>query len=142
MRQNLDRKFKEVHMERSRTFSGVSWETQAGYCRAIRVGDNIYVSGTAPIDANGGVFAPGDAYAQTRYCLQRIQKALQDLGSDCKDVVRTRLYVTDITRSAEYAKAHQEFFAANPPANTMVEVQALVDPEMLVEVEVDAVCQD
>ena len=129
-------------MERSRTFSGVSWETKTGYCRAIRVGDNIYVSGTAPIDADGGVFAPGDAYAQTRYCLQRIQKALQDLGSDCKDIVRTRLYVTDISFSAEYAKAHQEFFAANPPANTMVEVRALVDPEMLVEVEVDAVCQE
>ena len=129
-------------MERSRTFSGVSWETQVGYCRAIRVGDNIYVSGTAPIDADGKVFAPGDAYAQTRYCLQRIHKALQDLGGDCKDVIRTRLYVTDISRSAEYGKAHQEFFAANPPASTMVEVRALIDPEMLVELEVDAVCQE
>lgn len=128
-------------MERRRTFSGVNWETKTGYCRAIRVGDNIYVSGTAPIDANGGVFAPGDAYAQTRFCLQRIQKALQDLGSDCQDVVRTRLYVTDISRSAEYAQAHHEFFAAHPPANTMVEVPALVDPEMLVEVEVEAICQ-
>ncbi len=129
-------------MERSRTFSGVSWETTAGYCRAIRVGNNIYVSGTAPIDAEGNVFAPGDAYAQTRFCLQRIQKALHDLGSDCRDVVRTRLYVTDISRSADYTKAHHEFFAANPPANTMVGVQALVDPEMLVEVEVEAICQE
>lgn len=128
-------------MERSRTFSGVSWETTTGYCRAIRVGNQIHVSGTAPIDAEGKVFAPGDAYAQTRFCLQRIQKALQDLGSNCQDVVRTRLYVTDISRSAEYAKAHQEFFAAHPPANTMVGVQALVDPEMLVEVEVEAICQ-
>ena len=128
-------------MERSRTFSGVSWETKTGYCRAIRVGNQIHVSGTAPIDAEGKVFAPGDAYAQTRFCLQRIQKALQDLGSNCQDVVRTRLYVTDISRSAEYAKAHQEFFAAHPPANTMVGVQALVDPEMLVEVEVEAICQ-
>jgi isochorismate pyruvate lyase len=142
MRHNARQSSKEVDMERRRTFSGVSWETQAGYCRAIRVGDNIYVSGTAPIDSEGGVFAPGDAYAQTRYCLQRIQKALHDLGSDCQDVVRTRLYVTDISRSAEYAQAHQEFFAANPPANTMVEVRALVDPEMLVEVEVEAVCQE
>ena len=128
-------------MDRSRTFSGVIWEAKAGYCRAIRVGNTIYVSGTAPIDAEGKVFAPGDAYAQTRFCLQRIQKALQDLDSDCQDVVRTRLYVTDISRSAEYAKAHQEFFAAHPPANTMVGVQALVDPDMLVEVEVEAVCQ-
>lgn len=129
-------------MERRRTFSGVSWETKAGYCRAIRVGNNIYVSGTAPIDSGGKVFAPGDAYAQTCYCLHRIQKALQDLGSHCRDVVRTRVYVTDISRSAEYAQAHQEFFGANPPANTMVEVRALVDPEMLVEVEVEAICQD
>jgi isochorismate pyruvate lyase len=134
-------KFKRCDMERRRTFSGVSWETQVGYCRAIRVGNQIYVSGTAPIDSEGKVFAPGDAYAQTCFCLQRIQKALQDLGSDCQDVVRTRMYVTDISRSAEYGKAHQEFFAKHPPAATMVEVRALVDPEMLVEVEVDALCQ-
>jgi len=129
-------------MERRRTFSGVSWESKTGYCRAIRVGNNIYVSGTAPINPQGGVFAPGNAYAQTRYCLERIQKALQDLGCDCQDVVRTRLYVTDISRSADYAQAHQEFFAKHPPANTMVEVRALVDPEMLVEVEVEAICQE
>ncbi|HEY9605761.1 MAG TPA: RidA family protein [Allocoleopsis sp.] len=128
-------------MERRRTFSGVSLESTVGYCRAIRVGDNIYVSGTAPIGSDGKVYAPGDAYAQTVYCLQKIQKALHDLGSDCQDVVRTRLYVTDISRSAEYGKAHQEFFAKHPPATTMVEVRALVDPEMLVEVEVEAVCQ-
>ncbi len=128
-------------MERRRTFSGVSWETKTGYCRAIRVGNHIHVSGTAPIGPEGGVFAPGDAYAQTRYCLERIQKALHDLDSDCQDVVRTRLYVTDISRSAEYAQAHQEYFGACPPANTMVEVRALVDPEMLVEVEVEAICQ-
>lgn len=127
-------------MERRRTFSGVAWESKAGYCRAIRVGNHIYVSGTAPIDPQGGVFAPGDAYAQTRYCLERIQKALQDLGSGCQDVVRTRLYVTDISRGAEYAQAHQEFFGEYPPANAMVGIQALVDPEMLVEVEVDAIC--
>lgn len=127
-------------MERRRTFSGVSWETIAGYCRAIRVGNNIYVSGTAPIDEEGNVFAPGDAYGQTRYCLERIQKALEDLDSGCQDIVRTRLYVTDITRSAEYTRAHREFFHSHPPANTMVEVRALVDPEMLVEVEVEAAC--
>lgn len=141
MRHNARQSINEVDMERSRTFSGVTWETTTGYCRAIRVGNQIYVSGTAPIDADGKVFAPGDAYAQTRYCLQKIQKALQDLGGNCQDVVRTRLYVTDISRSAEYAKAHQEFFAAHPPANTMIGVQALVDSEMLVEVEVEAICQ-
>ena len=128
-------------MERRRTFSGVSWETTVGYCRAIRVGDNIYVSGTGPIGSDGKVYAPGDAYAQTVFCLQRIQKALQDLDCECQDVVRTRLYVTDISRSAEYAKAHQEFFAKYHPASTMVEVRALIDPEMLVEIEVEAICQ-
>jgi isochorismate pyruvate lyase len=128
-------------MERRRTFSGVSWESTVGYCRAIRVGDNIYVSGTGPIGSDGKVYAPGDAYAQTVFCLQRIHKALQDLNSGCQDVVRTRLYVTDISRSAEYGKAHQEFFANYHPASTMVEVRALVDPEMLVEVEVEAICQ-
>ena len=127
-------------MERHRAFSGVSWESQVGYCRAIRVGNHIYVSGTAPINPEGITYAVGDAYAQTRYCLEKIQKALHDLGSSCQDVVRTRMYVTDISRSAEYGKAHQEFFGEHPPASTMVEVKALVDPEMLVEVEVDAIC--
>lgn len=140
MRDNAKRS-NEGDMERQRTFSGVSWETKVGYCRAIRAGNHIYVSGTAPIDSEGKTFAPGDAYAQTCFCLQRIQKALQDLGSDCQDVVRTRLYVTDISRHTEYAQAHQEFFAACPPASTMVEIRALVDPEMLVEVEVEAICQ-
>ena len=127
-------------MERRRTFSGITWESQVGYCRAIRVGNHIYVAGTAPIDPEGATYAPRDAYAQTRYCLERIQKALQDLGSDCQDVVRTRIYVTDISRSSEYTQAHQEFFGAHPPTSTMVEVRALVAPEMLVEIEVEAIC--
>lgn len=127
-------------MERRRTFSGVSWESKAGYCRALRVGNQVYVSGTAPIPPEGGVFAPGDAYAQTRYCLEIIRKALQDLDADCQDVVRSRLYVTDISRSPEYAQAHREFFGDSPPTCTLVEVKALVDPQMLVEVEVDALC--
>jgi len=127
-------------MQRQRTFSGTAWETKAGYCRAIRVGNHIYVSGTAPVDEQGGVFAPNDAYAQTKRCLAIIQKALQNLGADLPDVVRTRVYVTDIKRWAEFAQAHQESFGEHPPANTMVEIQALVDPAMLVEVEVEAVC--
>ncbi|PPS45915.1 RidA family protein [Chroococcidiopsis sp. TS-821] len=127
-------------MQRQRTSSGTTWETKAGYCRAIRVGNQIYVSGTAPVDEQGGVFAPNDAYAQTKRCLEIIQKALQNLGADLHDVVRTRVYVTDIKRWAEFAQAHQEYFGEHPPANTMVEIQALVDPAMLVEVEVEAVC--
>ncbi|PIG92096.1 RidA family protein [Gloeocapsopsis sp. IPPAS B-1203] len=129
-------------MQRQRTFSGTTWETKAGYCRAIRVGNHIYVSGTAPVDEQGGVFAPNDAYAQTKRCLDIIQKALQNLGAGLQTVVRTRVYVTDIKRWTEYAQAHQECFGEHPPANTMIEIQALVDPAMLVEVEVEAVCED
>lgn len=127
-------------MNRQRVFSGVNWESQVGYCRAIRVGNYICVSGTAPITPEGITYSPGNAYAQTRYCLEKIQKALQDLGADVQAIVRTRMYVTDISRSAEYGEAHQEFFAKCPPASTMVEVRALVDAEMLVEIEVDAIC--
>lgn len=126
-------------MERRRTFSGVRWESTTGYCRAIRVGNQIHVSGTAPIAPDGSVFAPGDAYAQTQYCLEVIQTALENLDSGCEEVVRTRLYVTDIDRAEEYAQAHREFFGEHPPANTMVGIQALVDPQMLVEVEVEAI---
>jgi isochorismate pyruvate lyase len=127
-------------MKRQRAFSGVSLESQFGYCRAIRVGNYICVSGTAPLTPEGITYSPGNAYAQTRYCLEKIQKALQDLGANVEDVVRTRMYVTDISRSAEYGRAHQEYFGEHPPAATMVEVQALVDAEMLIEIEVDAIC--
>ncbi|ARV62395.1 hypothetical protein BZZ01_30550 [Nostocales cyanobacterium HT-58-2] len=125
-----------------RTFSGASWESKVGYCRAIRVGNHIYVSGTAPVDEAGGVFASGDAHAQAKRCFEIIQKALQDLGANTSCVVRTRMFVTDISRWAEFGQAHQEFFCENPPATTMVEVKSLVHPEMLIEVEADAVCSD
>ncbi|MBP5976957.1 RidA family protein [Brasilonema sp. CT11] len=125
-----------------RTFSGTSWESQVGYCRAIRVANHIYVSGTAPVDEAGGVFAPGDAYAQTKRCFEIIQKALQDLGADVSHVVRTRMFVTDISRWAEFGQAHQEFFIEFPPASTMVEVKSLINPAMLIEIEVDAVYVD
>ena len=127
-------------MKRQRAFSGVSLESQFGYCRAIRVGNYICVSGTAPLTPEGITYSSGNAYAQTRYCLEKIQTALQDLGANVEDVVRTRMYVTDISRSAEYGRAHQEYFGEHPPAATMVEVQALVDAEMLIEIEVDAIC--
>ena len=125
-----------------RTFSGASWESKVGYCRAVRVGNQIYVSGTAAVDEAGGVFAPSDAYAQAKRCFEIIRKALQDLGADTSHVVRTRMFVTDISRWAEFGQAHQEFFGENPPATTMVEVKSLIDPAMLIEVEADAVCAD
>jgi isochorismate pyruvate lyase len=123
-----------------RAFSGAPWESKIGYCRALRAGDHIYVTGTAPVDAQGGAFAPGDAYAQTQRCFEIIERALRELGADRACVVRTRLFVTDISRWAEFGRAHQEFFGAHPPATTMVEVKSLIDPAMLIEVEADAVC--
>lgn len=125
-----------------RTFSGAPWEARVGYCRALRAGPHIYVTGTAAVDDNGNVFAPGDAYAQAKRCFQIIERALADLGADLHCVVRTRMFVTDISRWQEFAKAHNEFFAESPPATTMVEVRSLIDPALLIEVEADAVCPD
>jgi isochorismate pyruvate lyase len=126
-------------MEFERTHSGAPWETRVGYCRALRAGQHIYVTGTAPVGSDGEVFAPGDAYAQTKHCIQIIARALSELGADLSCVVRTRMFVTDISRWQEFGKAHGEFFAEHPPTTTMVEVKALIDPEMLIEIEADAV---
>lgn len=127
-------------MEFQRAFSGAPWEERVGYCRALRAGEHIYVTGTASVDEEGRCFAPGDGYAQTRRCLAIIQRALQDLGADLDCIVRTRMFVTDINRWAEYGRAHQEAFAGHPPATTMVEVKSLIDPQMLIEIEADALC--
>jgi enamine deaminase RidA (YjgF/YER057c/UK114 family) len=127
-------------MEFKRAFSGAPWETKVGYCRAIRAGDHIYVTGTAAVDGRGNAFAPGDAYAQAKRCLEIVERALCELGADRACVVRTRMFVTDISRWQEYGRAHREFFGAHPPATTMVEVKSLIDPAMLIEIEADAVC--
>ncbi len=126
-------------MQIQRIFSGAAWESKVGYCRGLRVGNQIYISGTAPIDATGVVLAPGDAYAQAKRCFEIIQQALQDLDADLSNVVRTRMFVTDISCWAEFGKAHQEFFGEHPPVTTMVEVKSLIEPTMLIEIEVDAV---
>lgn len=122
-----------------RTFTTVPWEKIVGYCRAIRMGNQIAVTSTTPVDDNGKVFAPGDAYEQTQRCLQIIQKALSELGGDKSQIIRARMFVTDISRWQEFGKAHGEFFADHPPATTMVEVKSLIDPAMLIEIEADAV---
>lgn len=127
-------------MQFQRTFSGAPWEAKVGYCRALRAGNLIYVTGTASVGEDGRCYAPGDAYAQTKHCFEIIEHALQALGADLSNVVRTRMFVTDITRWAEYGRAHGELFANNPPTTTMVEVKSLIDPEMLIEIEADAVC--
>jgi len=122
-----------------RTFSGAPWEGEVGYCRALRAGRHIFVTGTAPVAEAGGVHAPGDAHAQARRCFEIIRAALADLGAGLEHVVRTRMFVTDITRWREYGRAHAEMFAGHPPATTMVEVRALIDPDMLIEVEAEAI---
>lgn len=126
-------------MSIQRTFSGASWEAKVGYCRAIRAGSHIYVSGTAPVDADGKVTSPGDAEAQAGRCLEIIFAAIADLGGDSFRIVCTRMFVTDISRWADYGRAHAAAFAGNPPATTMVQVQALIDPDMLIEIEAVAV---
>jgi enamine deaminase RidA (YjgF/YER057c/UK114 family) len=125
-----------------RVFTGAPWEPKVGYCRAVKAGHHVYVSGCAPMADAGEVFAPGDAYAQARRCLEIALAALQKLGGTAADVVRTRMFVTDISRWQEYGRAHGEVFAAHPPATSMVEVKALIDPAMLIEIEVDAYVGD
>ncbi|MCP4204381.1 MAG: RidA family protein [bacterium] len=125
-------------MSFQRVFSGAPWEARVGYCRALRSEDRIFVTGTAPVK-DGVVVAPGDAYAQTKRCLEIIAGALNELGADFSNVVRTRMFVTDISRWEEIGRAHGEAFARHPPATTMVEVRALIDPQMLIEIEADAV---
>ena len=126
-------------MERKRVSSGAPWEREVGYCRAVRVGSQIWVSGTAPVAEDGSTFAPGDAYGQARRCLEIALAALAKLGAGPQHVVRTRMFVTDISRWQEFGRAHGEVFREHPPATTMVEVRALIDPEMLIEIEVDAI---
>jgi enamine deaminase RidA (YjgF/YER057c/UK114 family) len=124
-----------------RIFTGAEWESKVAYCRAVRQGSLIFVSGSAPI-RDGQVVGPGDGRTQANCCLEIIREALQSLGSDLSHVVRTRMYVTDITRWAEYGEAHHAAFKAHPPATSMVEVRALIHPDMLIEIEADAVLPD
>ncbi len=121
-----------------RAFSGTPWEEQVGYCRAVRQGAHIWVSGTAPVADDGTTYAPDDPYAQTARCIALIDKALSELGAGLENVVRTRLYVTDITRWEAMGRAHAAAFKNAPPATTMVQVSALISPDMMVEVEADA----
>jgi len=116
------------------------WEAKVGYCRALRAGDLVFVTGTAPVDESGaGTFAPGDPYAQAGRCLELIERALRSFGADRTRIARTRLFVTDISRWAEYGRAHAEFFGEHRPTTTMVEVRRLIAPEMMIEIEADAV---
>ena len=118
--------------------AGTMWGPMVGYCRAVRVGNTIHVAGTTGLDADGAVVS-GGMYAQTRQALANIVAALAQLGAAPEHVVRTRLYVTDIEQWEAVGKAHGEVFAAIRPASTMVQIQRLIDPAMLIEIEADAI---
>lgn len=128
-------------MQSQRTFSNAPWEKRVGYCRAIKRGSAIAVTGTTSLDDGGAIHAPGDAYGQALRCFQLITRALEALGADTSCVIRTRMFVTDISRWQEYGKAHAEVFGEHPPATSMLEVKALIDPAMLIEVEADAIVE-
>jgi enamine deaminase RidA (YjgF/YER057c/UK114 family) len=119
--------------------SGTKWESFAGYSRAVRVGNHIAVSGTTATDEDGNLVGADDMYEQTKYAIQKIQKALVAAGASLRDVVRTRIFVTDINRWEDAARAHAEYFGDIRPANTLVEVSTLVGSGYLVEVEADAI---
>jgi len=124
--------------ERERISSGAKWESIVGYSRAVKVGKRIYVTGTTATAPDGEIVGVGDAYEQAKQCLKNIERALQRLGAGMEHVVRTRMFVTDISRWEEYGRAHGEFFREIMPATTMVEVSKLIDPRMLIEIEADA----
>ena len=125
-------------MERIRVSTGTKWEPIVGYSRAIRVRNHIYVSGTTATDERGELVGEGDAYAQTVRALRNVENALQELGASLEQVVRTRMFVTDMSRWEEYGRAHGDFFRDVRPATTMVEVKRLILPQMLIEIEADA----
>jgi enamine deaminase RidA (YjgF/YER057c/UK114 family) len=125
-------------MNRQLISSGSPWESKVSYSRAVKVGNTVEVSGTTAV-INGEVQHKGNLYEQTKTALAIIEKALEEAGMDLHDVVRTRMYVTDIARWEEAGKAHGEFFVHIRPATTMVEVSRLVDPEMLIEIEATAI---
>jgi enamine deaminase RidA (YjgF/YER057c/UK114 family) len=125
--------------KRTNISTGTPWESKVGYSRAVRVGNIVHVSGTTASDEQGNVHGLGDPYAQSVYILKKIERALGEAGATMAHVVRTRMYVIDISQWQEVGRAHGEFFADIRPVSTMVEVRKLVSPEHLVEIEVEAI---
>ena len=125
--------------ERTNYASGARWEDIVGYSRAVKVGNLVEVTGTVAVDADGRTVGADSAYEQTRFILQKIEKVLAHAGAGMKDVVRTRMFVTQIHRWEEYGKAHGEFFAHIKPCTSMIEVKGLIDPSYLIEIEATAI---
>ncbi len=119
--------------------SGAPWEDIVGYSRAVRVGNVIEVTGTVAVDEHGNVVGEDDPYAQTKFILQKIEAVLLRAGAELKDTVRTRMFVTDISRWEEYGKAHGEIFSSIRPCTSMIEVKGLISPEYLIEIEATAI---
>jgi enamine deaminase RidA (YjgF/YER057c/UK114 family) len=127
--------------ERRRFSTGTKWEPIVGYSRAVRVAGQVFVTGTTATDERGEIVGEDDAYAQTMQALRNIERALAALDATLADVVRTRMFVTDIERWEEYGRAHGKVFGEIRPCTTMVEVSALIDPRMLIEIEADAISE-
>lgn len=121
--------------------SGAIWEHKVGYCRAVKVGNHIEVSGTVASNEKGEVIGKNDAYQQTVFILQKIEKVLKEAGASLNSVVRTRMFVTDISRFDEYGRAHGEFFSSIKPCTSMIEVKGLVGPGYLIEIEATAILE-
>ena len=126
-------------MERTNYSSGAKWEDIVGYSRAVKIGNVIEVTGTVAVDENSLLVGKDDAYAQTKFIIEKIEKILLKAGASLKDVVRTRMFVTDISRWEEYGKAHGEFFKSIKPCTSMIEIKGLIEPEYLIEIEATAI---
>ncbi len=128
-------------MKRVNISSGAVWEDLVGYSRAVRIGNQIEISGTTSVDGKA-IIGKGDLYSQTIYIFQKIEKTLIEAGASMNDIVRTRMYVTDISKWEEAGRAHSEFFKDIKPATSMIEVNRLIDPDLLIEIEVTALIQE
>ena len=126
-------------MKRTNYSSGAKWEDIVGYSRAVRIGSTVEVTGTVSVNENNELIGANNAYEQTKFIIQKIEKVLINAGASLKDVVRTRMFVTDISRWEEYGKAHGEFFQHIKPCTTMIEVSKLIAPEYLIEIEATAI---
>lgn len=129
-------------MQRTNYSSGAKWEDIVGYSRAVKFDNTVEVTGTVAVDENNNLVGGASAYEQTKYILQKIERVLQQAGASLKDVVRTRMFVTDISRWEEYGRAHGEFFSEIKPCTSMIEVKGLIAPEYLVEIEATAIITD